>query len=298
MNTLDERLAHRLHDIVDGESDSVPPVGVLLDRGRRARRRRTATMVSATCALLAVGVATVATVATTPTTPTSGRPSVTAGQSSQPAAVSPAMELVSAVTASENISYRMRLTNSGPGGLTYEGAFDPRTATGYVRCPQDDSVMTELLIDGTRYVGGERPLGKLPADKGPGETYGRYGQYPGRYDRLSLYDGGDGVLGAVSPDPAVLFTALKSANATITENPDGSPHFAYTVTQEMGSTSATGDVTLDRDGRIAKVVLTVTWQTTAKGRLDQGTSTSTLELSDYGVAVKVQRPADVVKVKK
>ncbi|MEU5786175.1 hypothetical protein ABZ754_00410 [Micromonospora purpureochromogenes] len=295
MNTLDERLAHRLHDIVDGESDSVPPVGVLLDRGRRARRRRTTAMVSATCALLAVGVATVATVATTPT---SGRPSVAAGQSSQPAAVSPAMELVSAVTASENISYRMRLTSSGPGGLTYEGAFDPRTATGYVRCPQDDSVMTELLIDGTRYIGGERPLGKLPADKaGPGETYGRYGQYPGKHDRLSLYDGGSGVLGAVSPDPAALFTALKSANATITENPDGSPHFTYTVTDKTGSTSATGDVTLSRDGRIAKVVLTVTWQTTAKGRLDQGTSTLTLELSDYGLPVKVQRPADVVKVR-
>ena len=30
------------------------------------------------------------------------------------------MKLVSAATASENISYRMRLTNSAPGGLTYQ----------------------------------------------------------------------------------------------------------------------------------------------------------------------------------
>ncbi|WP_446218020.1 hypothetical protein [Micromonospora sp. IBHARD004] len=294
MNTLDERLANRLHDIVDGESASVPPVGALLDRGRRARRRRTTTMVGATCALLALGVATVATVATTPTP---GRPGVTA-EASQPGPASPAMELVSAVTASENLSYRMRLTNSAPGGLTYEGAFDPRTATGYVRAPQDDAVMTELLINGTRYVGGERPLGKLPADKGPGETYGRYGQYPGRYDRLSLYDEGSVVLGAVSPDPAALFTALKSANATITENRDGALHFAYTTMEEIGSTSAAGDVTLDRDGRIAKVALTVTWQTTAKGRLDQGTSTLTLELFDYGVAVTAKRPTDVVMFNK
>ncbi|WP_406038612.1 hypothetical protein OG799_26250 [Micromonospora sp. NBC_00898] len=294
MNTLDERLANRLHDIVDGESASVPPVGALLDRGRRARRRRTTTMVGATCALLALGVATAATVATTPT---SSRPGVTA-EASQPGPASPAMELVAAVTASENLSYRMRLTNSAPGGLTYEGAFDPRTATGYVRAPKDDSVMTELLINGTRYVGGERPLGKLPADKGPGETYGRYGQYPGRYDRLSLYDEGSGVLGAVSPDPAALSTALKSANATITENRDGTLHFAYTTMQEIGSTSAAGDVTLDRYGRIAKVALTVTWQTTAKGRLDQGTSTLTLELFDYGVAVTVKRPTDVVMFNK
>ncbi|MET7968582.1 hypothetical protein [Micromonospora sp. NPDC005305] len=295
MNTLDERLANRLHDIVDDEPGSVPPVGALLDRGRRARRRRTTTMVGATCALLALGVATAATVATTPAP---GRPGVTA-EASPPEPASPALQLVSAVTASENISYRMRLTNSGPQGLTYEGAFDPRTAIGYVRVAQDDSVMTELLINGTRYEGAERPRGKLPADKvGPGEMYGRYGQYPGRYDRLSLYGDGNSVLGAAAPDPAALFTALKSANATISEKPDGTLHFGYTTSDKAGSTTTSGDVTLDGDGRIATVVLTGTWQSTAKGRLDTGTFSSTLELFDYGVTVTVKRPADVVKVKK
>ncbi|WBB65912.1 hypothetical protein [Micromonospora sp. WMMD812] len=293
MNNLDEQLAHRLHDIVDGEPDSVPPVGALLGRGRRARRRRTTAMVSATCALLALGAATAATVVTTPT---SGRPGVTAGGSPQERPASPEMKLVSAATASENLSYRMRLTNSGPGGLTYEGAFDPRTATGYVRVALDDSVMTELLINGTRYEGGERPQGPLPADKGPGETYGRYGQYPGRYDRLSLYADGSGVLGAAAPDPAALFVALKNANATITENPDGTLHFEYATSEDKGSTTTRGDVTLDGDGRIAKVALTGTWQSTAKGRLDKGTFASTLELFDYGVAVRVERPADVVPV--
>ncbi|NES26351.1 hypothetical protein GCE86_28025 [Micromonospora terminaliae] len=292
MNTLDERLANRLHDIVDGEPGSVPPVGALLERGRRARRRRTTALAGATCALLALGVATAATVATTPAP---RRPGVTA-QASPPA--SPAIRLVSAAAASENISYRMRLTNSGPQGLTYEGAFDPRTATGYVHVAQDDSVMTELLINGTRYEGGERPRGKVPADKtGPGETYGRYGQYPGRYDRLSLYGDGNTVLGAASPDPAALFTALKSANATISENPDGTLHFEYATSDKVGSTTTAGDVTLDGDGRIATVALTGTWQSTAKGRLDTGTFSSTLELFDYGVTVTVKRPADVVKVK-
>ncbi|MFI7072594.1 hypothetical protein [Micromonospora sediminicola] len=42
------------------------------------------------------------------------------------------------------------MTNRGLDGLTYEGAFDPKTATVYVRVPQDDSVTTELLINGTR----------------------------------------------------------------------------------------------------------------------------------------------------
>ncbi|SCL20414.1 hypothetical protein GA0070624_1990 [Micromonospora rhizosphaerae] len=215
-------------------------------------------------------------------------------------AAAPRMELAAAVAASENISYRMRLTTgtpSGQAGLTYEGAFDPKTATGYVRVPMDDSVMTELLINGTRYIGGERPLGKLPADKGPGEKYGRYGQYRGKYDRLSLYSEGNGVLGAAAPDPAALLTALNSANATITENADGTLHFEYATQYKDGSTTTSGDVTLDAEGRIAKVALAGTWQSTAKGRLDTGTFTATLELFDYGVEVKVKRPTDVVMAK-
>jgi hypothetical protein len=294
MNTLDERLANRLHDMIDGEPDSAPPVGALLDRGRRARRRRTSTLVSGTFALLALGAVGVATAVTAPA---SDRPGVTA-EATRPGSAAPEMELASAVTASENLSYRMRLTNSGPGGLTYEGAFDPRTDTGYVRAPQDDSTMVELLINGTRYTGGELPPGgKLPAgSEGLTEKFGRYGEHPGKYDRLSLYDGGDGVLGAASADPAALFAALKSANATITGNADGTLHFAFATMEEKGSTSTAGDVTLDRDGRIATVTLTVTWQSTEKGRLDQGTVRSKLELFDYGVPVTVERPADVVKV--
>ncbi|MEK8108474.1 hypothetical protein NKG94_32780 [Micromonospora sp. M12] len=159
----------------------------MIQRGRRARRRRTTALVGTTCALLALGVGTALTV---PTDSPAGRSGGTT-QAGPPAPASPAMRLVSAAAASENISYRMRLTNSGPGGLTYEGAFDPRSVTGYVRAPQDDSVMTELLINGTRYEGGERPLGPLPADKGPGETYGRYGQYPEVRPAL-LYGDGNG----------------------------------------------------------------------------------------------------------
>ncbi|MEV4761126.1 hypothetical protein AB0J89_00665 [Micromonospora chokoriensis] len=293
MNSIDDRLAQRLHDIVDGETGSEPPVGALIERGRRGRRRRTTALVGSTCALLALGVGTALTV---PTTSPSGRPGVTT-EAARPEPVSPAMRLVSAAAASENISYRIRLTNSGPGGLTYEGAFDPRTATGWVRAPQQDSVMTELLINGTRYEGGERPLNAPPADEGPGETYGRYGQHPGTYDRLSLYGDGNEVLGAAEPDPAALFAALKRANATVTENPDDTLHFSYAESGRDGSSSTTGDVTLDRDGRIATVALTFTWQSTAKGRLDTGTSNSTLELFDYGTAVTVERPTDVVMVK-
>ncbi|SCG61135.1 hypothetical protein [Micromonospora coxensis] len=291
MNSLDERLANGLHSLVDGEPDSTPPVGLLLERGRRARRRR-AGVVSGTLAVLALGaIGTVSLVQPA----TVARPGGVA--ESAPGIAAPRMKLASAVAASENISYRLRLTTAtqwGP-GQTYEGAFDPKTATGYVRAPQEDSVMTELLINGTRYIGGEPPLGALPPDKGPEhEKYGRYGQYPGKYDRLSLYGDPDTVLDAAAPDPAALFKALKTANATVRENPDGTLHFAYAMQHKDGSTTTSGDITRDADGRIAKVTLNGTWQSTAKGRLDTGTSTATLELFDYGVEVKVKPPTDVV----
>jgi hypothetical protein len=209
------------------------------------------------------------------------------------------MILANAAVASDNISYRIRLR---VGTLTYEGAFDPRTDTGYLRSPHDDSVLTEFLIDGTRYIGGEPPLGRLPADKAGGghEKYGRYGQYPGKFDRLSIYGGSDGVLDAASPDPAALFTALKKADATTRQNPDGTLHFEYTrrltqaATGTDGTTTTAGDVTLDAAGRITKVDLTASWKGTSKGRYGTSTSTSKLELSDYGVVVEVKRPADVV----
>jgi hypothetical protein len=279
MNTdLETRLTESMHHKVDG----IALTSDVLGRATIRHRRRTATI------RIASGLGVVALVGALAAGFTmSGAPEDPVVQA-RPAA---AMRLANAAAASDNISYRLRLKDLGG---TYEGAFDPKTATGYVRKPQDDSVMTELLINGTRYVGGEAPLGPLPSDKGPGEKYGRYGQYPGKYDHLSLYAGGNPVLGAAAPDPAALVKALVKANATTTENPDGTLHFEYATTFTDGSSTTSGDVTLNADGRIAKVGFTYAWRSTAKKRLDKGTSVTTLELYDYGLKVKVKRPTDVV----
>jgi hypothetical protein len=284
MNTdLEERLSESMHHTVDG----IALTSDVLGRATRRHQRRTTT-IRIGYALGAAGLAGV--LAAGLALGNGATPRQDAGKAPAVQAQPASLRLVNAAAASDNISYRIRLKT----GLTYEGAFDPRTATGYVRAPQDDSVMTELLIDGTRYVGGERPLGKLPSDKGPGETYGRYGQYPGKYDRLSLYGGSDTVLGAAAPDPAALFKALRKANAATTENPDGTLHFEYATKSKDGSSTTSGDVTINADGRIAKVALAEKWQSTAKGRLDTGTVTATLELFDYGLKVTVERPTDVV----
>jgi len=287
---LEEHLIRSMRHEVEGIALSSDVLG----RATRRHQRRRATIRIA----YAVGVAGLAGVlAAGLTVGDTAPPRPDAGGAPTVRAEPASLRLANAATASDNISYRMRLdtgTGSGHGGQTYEGAFDPRTATGYVRAPQDDSVMTELLINGTRYIGGEPPLGPLPPDKGPGETYGRYGQYPGRHDRLSLYGDESDVLGAAAPDPAALFRALKEADATTSENPDGSLHFAYATRFTQGSSTTSGDVTLNADGRIAEVTLSSTWQSTAKGRTDTGTITAKLKLFDYGVKVQVERPTDVV----
>lgn len=287
---LEERLLQSMHHRVDG----IALTSDVLGRATRRHQRRTTT-IRIGYALGVTGLAGLLTAGLTLGTGTAPGKDVQSPPAVQAAPAS--MRLAAAAAASDDISYRMRLTTGsaqGQGGLTYEGAFDPRTATGYVRLPQDDAVMVELLIDGTRYMGGEPPLSPLPPDKGPGETYGRYGQYPGKHDRLSLYGGPETVLGAAAPDPGALFKALKKADAVTTDNPDGTLHFEYTTQATDGSGTTSGDITLDADGRIAKVALSVTWQTTAKGRLDTGTFTGTLELFDYGIEVKVERPTDVV----
>ncbi|MEV0718716.1 hypothetical protein [Asanoa sp. NPDC050611] len=282
MHNLDERL----HDLVDGEVDSAAPVGTLLERGRRARRRRRTAMAGSTLAVLALAAVGVAAAVQ----PGPASPDVTAG------ATSPQLKLASAFATSKDISYRVRVTADVVGGgskLTYEGAFDPTTDTGYVRVPLDDSVQTELLINGTRYAGGEPPTGPLPDDKqGPGEKYGRYGQYPGTYDQLSLYAEPGSVLAAAAPDPAALYDVFQKTNATVTENSDGTLHFAFNTQHDGGSNAISGDITLDADGRLGKVTLSDTWESTQKAAT--GTAIATLELFDYGVEVKVERPTDVV----
>ena len=213
------------------------------------------------------------------------------------------LRLANAATASDGISYRIKLTigaNATSNGVsqgagfsqTFDGAFDPHAATGYVRTRNDAGVLTELLIDGTRYIGTERAEGTKPT--GVHETYGRYGQYSGKYDQLSYGLQGNPVLSGVTADPASLFKALREANATVTDGPDGSLRFVYRQTSADGTTVTNGDVTLDGNGRIARVAITGTTETTAKGRLDRSEFTTTLDLSGYGLPVTVQRPADVV----
>ncbi|GIJ68057.1 hypothetical protein [Virgisporangium ochraceum] len=219
---------------------------------------------------------------------------------------SPALRLANAATASNSTSYRIRFETKArassdgvqqPEGppVVWEGAFDPNTATGYAKSSFEWGVTTELLIKGTRYVGTEpRADGKLPP--GEHEQYSLYGQYPGTHDRLTYGAAEMPVLNAAAPDPAGLLKALREADATVTEKPDGTLTFSYATTADHGSQTFKGDVTLDGTGRIASMVVVATWETTIKKRLDKGEVMMTTTFSDWGLPVTVERPAKVQPV--
>jgi hypothetical protein len=293
---LEEHLAAGMRQEMRG----VALTGDVLGRARRRYRRRAA-MVRLGYGLGVVGVAGAL---VTGVALSGGAPERTPDKAAPiTRAESPALRLANAATASDGVSYRIKFTSqawaivdgkrSGPGEPTVtEGAFDPKTATGYARTPNEFGILTELLINGTRYQGTEpRPDGKpLTGDH---EAFSVYGQHPGTFDRLDWGLSGNPVLGATAADPAELFKALRDANAVITENPDGTLHFRYTRDESVYD----GDVTLDGNGRISRVAIAGTWESTIKGRLDKSEFVMTIEFSDYGLPVTVERPAKVVPFK-
>jgi len=268
MNTLDAQLASRLHDMVDGEVGAEPPTQMLLTRGRRARHRRAAAVVTASLAVLTVG-GVAATAAVQSSAPS--RPAVTAAET-------PELQLVAAVAASENVSYRVRVRS---GSETTEGAFDPGTATGFLNSSSSTGgvVYLERLINGVRFVSSSGSKDK-------------WKQYPGKHDRLAYDRALNSAVGA-SADPKQLFETLRRAGAKVTQAGAGVYHFEV----EHSGDTFVGDVALSADKRIAKVTYKRTSRDEKDGQAVTSTSLVTVELSGYGLPVQVKRPTDVIIVK-
>lgn len=281
MNGFEVRFADHLHDVVDGEVGSVPPTQVVLARGRRGRRRRAVALATASFAVLAVG----GIVATSVAPPQKPSPPVAGTQT-------PQMKLAAAVVASQNISYRVKVTAGLPSDRgsrgTTEGAFDPETATGTLSSTQPDggNVYQERLVGGVRFTG----------CSGCG---GKWKQYPGKQDRLA-YDKALGGVAGSTADPERLFDALRQQGAKITQAGAGSYHFEVVLTGESGvvqSDTLVGDVTLNADKRISKVDYQRTTKVEKKGKTYTDSYLVTVELSGYGTAVKINKPTDVVVVR-
>ncbi|MEU4240496.1 hypothetical protein [Actinoplanes sp. NPDC026619] len=283
-------LEHHLPAAMQHEADGVDfPAGLVARAARNHHHHQTKMRIG-----YALGAAGLAGALAAGLTITGGTQAPTVAGPPPATAQTPALRLAAAATASGDSSYRVKVTTDYS---VYQGAFDPARKTGYLKAANEYGFLVQLLINGTKYEGTEPPADGKPPHSG-GEKYSRYGQHPGTFDHLSI-EGGDVENAAATPDPTALMKALREQNATITENADGTLHFEYTVTSDAGKSTSTtrGDVTLDAQKRIAKVATGFTWSSTVKGKLQSGKGKLIVELSDYGVPVQVQRPADVVPTK-
>jgi hypothetical protein len=262
-----------------------PPRDVLEAATRRHRRRTLARRggyaagVFALAGVLASGVTW-----TVERGPDEDRPAVAA----QP----PELALAAAVTASQGTSYRIRVTigSGDPSPRTREGALDPVTATGYLRYPFDDGsgrYHEDRLVDGTWYVGGST------------DDESTFKQMPGRRTRLDFGDTLHGVAGA-SADPNELLEALRERRALIRRTAADAYQFEIVLREDATvheRLSVSGDVKLDTDGRLASIVYETRHQAMKGSEPVDGRVSTAIELYDYGVAVSVRRPANVVMVR-
>ncbi|MFC4016460.1 hypothetical protein ACFOW4_00640 [Micromonospora sp. GCM10011542] len=287
-NDIEEQLTMGMRQEVAGVEFRTDVLDAATRRnGRRVAARRGA------YALGVVGLAGVLAAAVTVNGPGPTAPG--ANPAPVASADSPRLQLASAITASQNISYRLKITagdRDDPDAWgSAEGAWDPAAATGWLTSTEPGgAAYHQRLIDGKLYLGS---TGTKTWKQEPGNGNFEYGDVLG------------GASGA-SADPQELFKALREVQAKITRTGATSYHFESTRPFDdeyaTGTRGLVGDVTLDSDRRIAKV----TYLSTYKGRVKPGVKSPksgvsfdssqrlTLELSDYGTPVRVEKPTDVI----
>jgi hypothetical protein len=228
---------------------------------------------------------------------TPARTAVAGGESSQ-------VRLAAAVSASRATSYRVKNTityRSQPNSpqTVITGAFDPATTTGYLRFASADGTpwSEERLVGGDLYIGDLVHLRPVPSNtaKKPAPSPDDRVDWthdPGKkYTGLRYDDAKTGVLGTVPADPGELFDALTRSGARISQTGPDTYHFEVAVAPRpnLSDGKVVGDVTLGSDHRVAKVV----YEATMHFATETFVADETLEFSDYGTAVTVERPAGI-----
>jgi hypothetical protein len=276
-NLIEEQLAEGMRERVEGMTAAPGLVNQVL----RVQRRR----VLITRTAYAVGVVGLAgAVAASALTIDANGPAAQRNRPAATAADSPQLRLVAAVTASRGTSYHMKNTirvhSPGKPPIVIEGAFDPATTTGYLRMSSDTTKAwyEERVIDGDLYTANVFPGEPIP-----------WWHEAGKHTGLTA-DPKIGVPG-VSADPRQMLDVLTQAGATITQTGPDTFHFTVALTGRNGVSlgSATGDVTVGSDHRIAKVVYESTIKSPTRPS-DVTVIDATLELSGYGSPVAVERP--------
>jgi hypothetical protein len=305
---LEDQLTAGMRDEVAGLAFSRDVLG---EATRRHRRRAALHRTAYAAGVVGVvgALAATLTVGTGAPGSTASSPGPVAERSTATTADTPQLRLAAAAAASDNITYRVKVTTTvkdklppknelpepvSPSWVT-TGAFDPATATGYLDSPYTGlrpmvaaSFEHERLVNGVRYIGmrdgSARDNGKIV-----------WSRYPGKQDNLD-YDLTLGGGLTTSADPQELFRALREAGAKVTETPGGAYHFEVQVEVKDAPLRGVvdrlvGEVTLGADKRIA----TVAFDRTVTGSVIKGEVFTThlhvvTDLSDYGTPVKVEPP--------
>ncbi len=280
MDSIDDRLTGGLHELAGTVTDSAPPTGQLISRGRRARRQRTALAFGASFALAALGAGAAVAVAATPPHGPGERPQ--AGASASPAPAEARLELVAALTNSQHVSFRVTTTagpagggaSPGPSGAAVtESAFDPATTSGYIR------------FTGSRY---EVRLVRGVLYQTNGKDF-QWWRQPGRHQSLNMDE--HPVRGAFmqSGDAGWLLRELREGDAEVTRTGPHTYRFKATVRAEQTFEFA-GDIVIGADRRIAEA--RYTW-----GPAGGAERTAvTMRYSGYGEPVTVEVPQGAVAV--
>jgi hypothetical protein len=294
---IEDQLTEGMRERVAG----IAVTGDLVGQTLRAQRRHT----TVTRTAYAVGVIGLAGALTAGVLTTAGAgPAATPDRPPAAGAQPPQVRLAAAITASRGISYRVKNTiipRSQPGSpsMVITGAFDPATTTGYLRFASADGTpwSEERLIDGDLYIGDLVHLRPVPTNTAkkpapsPDERVDWTHDPDKKYTSLPYDDAKSGVLGTVSADPGELFDTLSKSGAKISQTGPDTYHFEVAIVprSNLRDGKAIGDVTVGSDHRVAKV----SYEATMHFATETFVVDETLELSDYGTPVTVERPAGI-----
>ena len=272
----DDLLTSALHELAGQEDAGVPPVGLLLRRGRRSRRTRLALFAT-------VGVAGVtggAVLATGAPGPSGSAP--IAEHVSNAGHVSLALAAQTTQRSTFHVAMKVTLGNAaGPSGsgpstyvMTYEGAFDSANKRGYLKSTSGSQAK----------FAEERTIGNQCFTRGPNAKWITNNQ-----PCLGIGALATGV--ATATDPASLLDQLKSLKTTTYSGRTGTGAAAVDTWRIAYTQKTTGSTLTDT----GTVTVNVATSRVAALSIRESSSPSTwsdvsLDFSDYGQPVNVVAP--------
>jgi len=286
MYDYDPRLADELRTLADGSPVPPAPTGAVLERGRRVRRRRVL-VAAASGAALTLTVGALGVVAVTggtggpPTPPAATGAAAATGPAAGPDAGRLRLAAVLQATGGASYTQTIGITVEGYDklsvtdrafvgslqGLTLTGPFDPASVTGSLKSPDGGE---QRLVGGDLYVGDGR---------------GAWKKIPGKQSGFSIA----GLVSdrvALTTDPTRFLDTLRGLG-TVEQSGD-----RFRFAGSVRGYEISGEVTVSGDRVVRLSYRVPAWPPGAGA--PAVVALVTVDLSNHGEPVTVERPARVV----